>query len=199
MRRRLTGQGSSARADFAEYPNPLLRDCDIRQARIKRWVTALLIAMIPVSLWIGASAHADQQQRLDSQRGSIHQVTATTTAVAETASVASTEFGSSGAAPATAVDSRWTYRGVEHTGRVSVETGAPAGTTAQIWIDNNGDQTIRPLTPSDVTAASIFNAIGSWVLVAIFLIGFFHLMCFRYDGRRNAEWDREIADLLGRH
>lgn len=199
MRRKLTGQGSPTHADFAAYPNPLLRDCDIRQARFKHWVTALLIVMIPVSLWIGASAHADQQQRLESQRSSIHQVTATTTAVAETASVASTEFGSSGAAPAIAVDSRWSYRGVEHTGRVSVETGSPAGTTAQIWVDNNGAQSMRPLTPSDVIAASIFNTIGSWVLVASVLIGFYHLVRFRYDGRRDAEWDREITDLLSRH
>ncbi|MGV8873881.1 MAG: hypothetical protein ACOH2Q_15220 [Rhodococcus sp. (in: high G+C Gram-positive bacteria)] len=199
MRRKLTGQGSSAREDFAGYPNPLLRDCDVRQARIKHWVTALLIVMIPVSLWIGANAHADQQHRLDNQRTSIHQVTATTTAVAETASVASTEFGSSGAAPATAVDSRWVYQGVEHTGRVSVDTGSPTGTTAQIWVDNNGDQSVRPLTPSDVIAASIFNTIGSWVLMAAVLIGFYHLVRFRYDGRRDAEWDREISDLLRRH
>lgn len=199
MRRKLTGQASSARSDVFDLPNPLLRDCDLRQARIKRWVTALLIVMVPVSLWIGLSAHDDQQQRLENQRNSIHQVTATTTDVAETASVASTEFGSSGAAAATAVDSRWVYRGIEHTGRVSVDTGSPVGTTTEIWVDNSGNLSLRPLTSSDVAAASIFNAIGSWVLAAVVLIGFYHLMCFRYDGRRNAEWDRDIADLLSRH
>ena len=199
MRRKLTGQARSAHTDFSGHPNPLLRDCDVRQARIKHWVTALLIVMIPVSLWLGLSAHADQQQRLENQSSSIHQVTATTTATAETTSVASTEFGSSGAAAATAVDSRWVYRGVEHTGRVSVDTGSPAGTTTEIWVDNSGNLSLRPLTSADVVAASIFNAVGSWVLVAVVLIGFYHVMCFRYDGRRNAEWDRDIADLLSRH
>ena len=195
MRRKLTGQDSSGRSAFDGHPNPLLRDCDLRQARIKHWVTALLILMVPVSLWIGATAHTDQQQRLEDQKSSIHQVTATTTAVAESTPVASTEFGATGAA-ATAVDSRWVYRGVEHTGRVSVDTGSPAGTTTQIWVDNSGDLSMRPLTSSDVVAASIFNTIGSWVLVASVLIGFYHLMRFRYDGRRNAQWDRDIADLL---
>ena len=198
MRRKLTGQDSSGRSAFAGHPNPLLRDCDVRQARIKHWVTALLILMVPVSLWIGAAAHTDQQQRLEDQKSSIHQVTATTTAVAESAPVASTEFGSSGAA-ATAVDARWVHRGVEHTGRVSVDTGSPAGTTTQIWVDNSGNLTMRPLTSSDVVAAAIFNTIGSWVLVASLLIGFHHLMRFRYDGQRDAEWDRDIADLLRRH
>ncbi|MDV8024318.1 hypothetical protein [Rhodococcus sp. IEGM 1330] len=196
MRRKLTGQDSSGRSAFAGHLNPLLRDCDVRQAHIKHWVTALLILMVPVSLWIGATAHTDQQQRLEDQKSSIHQVTATTTAVAQTTSVASTEFGSSGAAAATAVDSRWVYRGVEHTGRVSVDTGSPAGTTTQIWVDNRGDLSMRPLTSSDVVAASIFNTIGSWVLVATVLIGVYQLMRFRYDGRRDAEWDRDIAALL---
>ena len=161
MRRKLTGQDSSGRSAFDGHPNPLLRDCDVRQARIKHWVTALLILMVPVSLWIGATAHTDQQQRLEDQKSSIHQVTATTTAVAESTPVAST-----------------------------------AGTTTQIWVDNSGDLSMRPLTSSDVVAASIFNTIGSWVLVASVLIGFYHLMRFRYDGRRDARWDRDIADLL---
>ncbi|OZF31296.1 hypothetical protein CH296_13770 [Rhodococcus sp. 14-2496-1d] len=195
MRRKLTGQDSSGRSAFAGHPNPLLRDCDVRQARIKHWVTALLILMVPVSLWIGAAAHTDQQQRLEDQKTSIRQVTATTTAAAESTPVASTEFGASGAA-ATAVDSRWVYRGVEHTGRVSVDTGSPVGTTTQIWVDDSGNPSMRPLTSSDVVAASIFNTIGSWVLVASILIGFHHLMRFRYDGHRDAEWDRDIAALL---
>lgn len=199
MRRRLTGQDRSGRAVFVGHPNPLVRDCDVRQARIKRWVTVLLILMVPVSLWIGASSHQDQQQRLADQADSIHQVTATTTAPAETASVASTELGASGAAAATAVDSRWVYRGVEHTGRVSVDTGSPAGTTTQIWVDNSGNLSMRPLTSSDVAAATIFNTIGSWALAAVVLIGFFHLMRFRYDAHRDAEWDRDIAALLRQH
>ncbi|MEK8069945.1 Rv1733c family protein [Rhodococcoides navarretei] len=198
MRRKLTGQHRSGRADLAGYPNPLLRDCDVRQARIKHWVTTLLIVMIPVSLWIGLGTHADQQQRLENQRGSIHQVTATTTDIAEVAPVSSTEFGASGAA-ATAVDSRWVYRGVEHTGRVSVDTGSPVGTTTPIWVDDSGDLSVRPLTSSDVVAASIFGAIGSWVLMATLLVGAYLLMRFRYDLRRDAEWDRDIADLLRQH
>ncbi|KQU56580.1 hypothetical protein ASG84_20045 [Rhodococcus sp. Leaf278] len=199
MRRKLTGQARSAHTDLSGYPNPLLRDCDIRQSRVKHWVTALLIVMIPVSLWIGLAAHSDQQQRLEDQRGSIHQVTATTTATTTTPSVASADFGSSGAAAATAVDSRWVYRGVEHTGRVSVDTGSPIGTTAQIWVDNSGNLSLRPLTSSDVVAASIFNAIGSWILAAVVLLGIYFVVRFRYDGRRIAEWDRDIADLLSRH
>ena len=198
MRRKLTGQHSAGRSALAGHPNPLLRDCDVRQARIKQWVTALLILMVPVSLWIGATAHTDQQQRLEHQKSSIHQVTATTTAVAESAPIASTEFGASGAA-AIAVDSRWVYRGVEHTGRVSVDIGSPAGTTTQIWVDNSGEPSMRPLTSSDVVAASVFNTIGSWVLVASLLLGFYHLMRFRYDGLRDAQWDRDIADLLRRY
>ncbi|WP_415972991.1 hypothetical protein [Rhodococcus sp. 077-4] len=199
MRRKLTGQDRSGRVDFADRPNPLIRDCDVRQARVKTWVTALLVLMIPVSLWIGVDSHAENEQRLEDQRTSIHQVTATTTAVADTAPVASTEFGSSGAPAVTAVDSRWVYRGVEHTGRVSVDTGSPVGTTAQIWVDASGKQSLRPLTSSDVAAAAIFDTIGSWVLVATVLIGFYFAMRFRYDGRRDDEWDRDIADLLSRH
>ncbi|MBY4129719.1 hypothetical protein HQO83_15075 [Rhodococcus fascians] len=199
MRRKLTGQDRSAHTDFSSFPNPLLRECDVQQARIKHWVTALLIVMIPVSLWIGLNAHAGQQQRLDSQASSIHQVTATTTALAEAAPVAATEYGSYGSAVAIAVDSRWSFRGVEHTGRVSVDTGSPAGTTTPIWVDNSGNLSVRPLASSDVAAALIFSTVGSWVLVAAILLGFYHLMCFRYDGRRYAEWDRDIADLLSRH
>lgn len=199
MRRKLTGQDRSAHTDFSSYPNPLLRDCDVVQSRIKHWVTALLIVMIPVSLWIGSSAHAGQQQRMNNEVSSIHQVTATTTALAESAPVASTEYGSYGSAAAIAVDSRWVFRGVEHTGRVSVDTGSPAGTTTPVWVDNSGNLSVRPLTSSDVVAAFIFNTLGSWLLAAVILIGFYHLMRFRYDGRRYAEWDRDIADLLSRH
>ena len=199
MRRKITGQARAANTDFTGYPNPLLRDCDVRQARIKHWVAVLLVVMIPVSLWIGLSAHAGQQQRFENQRGSIHQVTATTTATTEPTSAAATEYGLSGTPAATAVDSRWVYQGVEHTGRVSVETGSPIGTTTQIWIDSSGDLSVRPLTSTDVVAASLFSAIGSWVLAAVALIGFYHVVRYRYDGRRIDEWDRDIAELLSRH
>ncbi|MBY4438055.1 hypothetical protein HQO16_18655 [Rhodococcus fascians] len=199
MRRKLTGHTRIAGDEVVGYPNPLLRDCDLRQAQIKRWVVTLLIVMVPFSLWIGTGAYSEQQQRLDEQRTSIHQVTATTTDVATVAPTAATSFDSTNGAAVTAVPSQWVYRGVEHTGRVSVDTGSPVGTTAQIWVNDAGELSLRPLTSSDVVAAAIFSAVGSWILAATALIGFYYVMRFRYDGRRNAEWDREIADLLSRH
>lgn len=199
MRRRLTGQARYSRAHTAGYPNPLLRASDLRQARIRNWAVMIAILMVPVSLWLGADTHSEQQQRLDSQVDSIHRVTATTTAPARVEPVTATGFDSAGGAATTAVDARWVYRGIEHTGHVVVDVGSPAGTTTQIWVDAAGAPSVRPITSTDVLAASVFYAIGSWVLVASILAGFYYLARLHCDRLRRAQWDRALADLFRDH
>jgi hypothetical protein len=90
------------------------------------------------------------------------------------------------------VSARWTVpNGRARTGQVFVPNGAAAGSTVMIWVNQAGQVTSAPLSPSQVAGRaqlSGWQAVAALVLVLVFvgLAGSWAL-----DRRRMAGWDAE--------
>ncbi|MGA9870538.1 MAG: hypothetical protein WBQ44_05260 [Rhodococcus sp. (in: high G+C Gram-positive bacteria)] len=194
MRRKHTDHVKASSVDFSNVHNPLLRNSDRIQARIKAIVVTLTIVMLPIAAWIGMATHAGQQDRVAEQQYSRHQVTATSTADAVMeAPIVQSDFGTTST---TSVDATWTFRGAEHTGSVPLEAGTPAGARTDIWVDNDGVRTSQPIASSDAVAAGLFTGLGSLAAVTLLLIGIYVAVRFRLDTQRNAEWDLAIRKFM---
>ncbi len=194
MRRKHAEHAGTPRLPHLVERNPLVRRSDRIQSAVKTTVFTLMILMLPVAAWIGTSTLADGQSRVAAQASSVHQVTATTTAVADTAPVLQGEVGS---VTRTTVDATWRYDGLDHQGQISLPAGSPSGTQLPIWVDRDGDPTPPPATEADAVATALFTGIGSLFAAASILLGTYFAVRFRLDTQRHAEWDREIAVLLG--
>lgn len=194
MRRKHTDHLGESRVDSSALHNPLQRRSDRLQARARTIVVTLLTLMLPFSVWLGTTTLSHQQQLVAEQQITLHSVTAATAAeaTADTGAV-QPEFSVS---TNTTVDATWTYLGVDHTGQVSVETNSPAGTEVPIWVDDNGDRSIPPLTPTDAVAAGIFAGAGSYFTVAMLLWAAYAALRFHLDSKRDAEWELAIRNFM---
>ncbi|MDJ0359139.1 hypothetical protein [Rhodococcus sp. H29-C3] len=193
MRRKHAQHAGTARSHHFAERNPLVRRSDRIQSTIKTTVFTLMILMLPVAAWIGMSTLATVQSRVAAQESSVHQVTATTTAVADTAPVLQGEVGS---VTSTTVEATWSYDGLDHHGQVSQPTGSPSGTQLPIWINRDGDPTAPPATMADAVVTALFTGFGSLFAAASVLVGTYFAVRFRLDAQRYDEWDREIEVLL---
>ncbi len=196
MRRKHSEHARSTGVEYLASHNPLLRRSDRVQATAKNVVVTLLILMLPIAVWLGMASLSAQQSRVADQQVSVQPATATTTAEAIAAPVASSEFAST---PTSNVEATWSFDGAEHSGTVSVTAGTPEGTQTRIWVDRNGDRTTQPITNADAVAAALFTGIGSLFAVALVLFGFYSALKFRLDMGRNADWDKAITKFLDEH
>jgi hypothetical protein len=193
MRRKHEDHARTSGVGYPASHNPLLRRSDRVQARVKNIVVTLVILMVPIAAWLGTSTLATQQARMAAQETSLHQVTATTTAEAEAMPLAT---GDSGSTTTASVDATWTFAGAQHDGSVTVTSGSPAGTEAQVWVDANGDRTAQPTTGADALAAALFAGLGSLFAVALVLSGIYTAVRYRLDQQRDAQWDLEIKNFM---
>lgn len=194
MRRKHAEHARTLRLPHLAERNPLVRRSDRIQSTVKTTVITLMILMLPVAAWLGMSTLAEGQSRVAAQESSVHQVTATTTAVADMAPVLQGEVGS---VTSTTVDATWSYDGLDHQGQVSLAAGSPSGTRLPIWVDRDGDPTAPPATGADAVVTALFTGFGSIFAAASILLGTYFAVRFRLDTQRRADWDREIAAFLG--
>jgi hypothetical protein len=194
MRRKNTDHAAASRVDLSVGQNPLIRRSDRVQSRTKNIIITLMILMIPVSAWLGMNTLSTQQTNVAEQQYSRHQVTATTLAEAAPGSpLVQSDFAVESNAT---VDATWTYDGGDHTGQVSVITGAPAGTEVPIWVDNDGVRSTQPITGSDATAGALFTGFGSLLAISLLLYGVYCALRFRLDSQRDADWDRALRTFM---
>lgn len=196
MRRKHAEHAGKARSPHLAERNPLVRRSDRIQSTIKTTVFTLMILMLPVAAWIGMSTLATGQSRVAAQESSVHQVTATTTAVADIAPVLQGEVGS---VTSTTVDATWSFDGLDHRGQVSLPAGSPSGTELPIWINRDGDPTAPPATGADAVVTALFTGFGSLFAAASILVGTYFAVRFRLDTQRHADWDREISAFLDKN
>jgi hypothetical protein len=172
------------RAGFAR--SPLRRRVD-RAELIAALVAALLvIAMLPVALALGRSAHHAGLAQSAAEQSARHAVEATLL-VGVPAPVGSSDMATPLATPAV-----WrTSDGVRHAGLAPAWPGTPAGVQVPIWVDRSGALVNPPLTVGQafwrgvLTTLLVILATIAWCAV---LLAGLHWWSNR---RRYARWDRE--------
>ncbi|GAA4484651.1 membrane protein [Rhodococcus olei] len=174
--------------------DPLRRRVDRVEGTLAVAVAVLLVALLPLAVWLGALVGDQQTAIAHQQARDFRQVTATTAAdsAADSVSPDPTPVATVESAPA-----HWEWAGVTHRADVAVDPGTRAGTEVQIWVDPDGDLASRPISPSDAATSGIFVAVFTWVSGA--LVAFTGFLAARgvLNRRRDREWSREIREFLG--
>jgi hypothetical protein len=188
-------RGRIARFRRRLYPgrNPLARFGDRVEAALLALVVAGALLALPFAAAFGSDTYAAQTARAEQERTTRHPATAVSLAAAATQSY-STD-GAGAPADQTTVPAAWfDARGARHTGDVLADAGSPAGTHLPVWLDQRGELTTEPLSPSTSAADGVFAAILLWVGVTGALVALYGAGRFVLDRLRSAAWDRAWAE-----
>ncbi|WP_410568421.1 hypothetical protein [Amycolatopsis sp. cmx-4-61] len=172
--------------------NPLARAGDRVEAFLLLLAIAGAILAIPFAAAFGSETYAAQTARAAEERTTRHPATAVSLAAASGQSY-STD-GAGAPADQTTVPAAWfDARGTRHTGEVLTDAGSPAGTRVPVWLDQRGELTTEPLTPSTSAADGVFAAILLWAAITGGLVGLYAAVRFVLSRLHAAAWDRAWA------
>jgi hypothetical protein len=87
------------------------------------------------------------------------------------------------------VPTRWTARGVRHSGEVPVAAASPAGTSVETWLDAVGKVQQQPLTPNQLLARVTLTAATTPLVVALGMLLGWRRLRWLLDRHRLAAWD----------
>ncbi len=151
--------GRRSRRRFLLGSGPLMRATDRIQALARILFVALVLGAVPVALAVATAAGSSTQSVADAQAASRHRVTATLLEDAARPAADSDHAPSLASVLAT-----WSARpGVPREGTVLGPTGAKAGTTVTIWVDDSGDVTTPPLDGSDVVNQAVLSGVSTLI------------------------------------
>jgi hypothetical protein len=179
--------GRTLRRRFTLGSGPLKRTSD-RVEFVSRVVLALaLLLAVPLGLLAGAMAHT-AVAALEQQQAATR-TAATATLLADAADGRPGDLSVPTSALWTAPD------GAGRTGHVDAEPGARAGSTVDIWVDQAGRLTERPLTDGEVTGQAV--VIGVLVGLGAVIAGMTsHLVAlWLLERRRFRRWERGWASV----
>jgi nitrate reductase gamma subunit len=173
--------------------NPLTRLGDrVEAALLLLAVLGGLLALLFAAAF-GSDTYAAQTARAAQERTTRHPATAVSLAAAPSQSY-STD-GAGAPADQTTVPAAWfDARGARHTGDVLADAGSPAGTHLSVWLDQRGELTTEPLSPSTSAADGVFAAILLWVAITGALTGVYGIGRFAVNRLHSAAWDRAWAE-----
>jgi hypothetical protein len=173
--------------------NPLARFGDRVEAALLVVMVAGALLMLPFAAAFGSETYAAQTARAEQERTTRHPATATSLAAAPTQTYSAD--GAGAPADQTTVPVAWfDARGARHTGDVLADSGSPKGTQVSVWLDQRGELTTEPLSPSTSAADGVFAAILLWVGVTGALAALYGLGRFVLERLRAAAWDRAWAE-----
>lgn len=172
--------------------NPLIRFSDRIEAMTVVSAVSISILIAPVAGAIGTAVYDDRSRSYaqEAQTGRTQRaiVGATGSDVAVTPSYMDTAI----------VEARWRSAGIEHTETFSVRGQVAVGDRIDIWINDKGER-VRPPPP---VSAAITGAVCVAVALCLVVLGamaaLVSLVRRRLDRRRDADWEREISDLIHR-
>ncbi|WP_103351695.1 hypothetical protein [Amycolatopsis sp. CA-128772] len=173
--------------------NPLARAGDRVEALLLLLVIAGAFLVVPFAAAFGSDTYAAQTARAAQERTTRHPATAVSLAAASSQSY-STD-GAGAPADQTTVPAAWfDARGARHTGDVLADAGSPAGTRVAVWLDQRGELTSEPLSPSTSAADGVFAAILLWAAVTGGLVGLYGTGWFVVSRLHAAAWGRAWSE-----
>jgi len=169
--------------------NSLARPADRSHARLRMgcivvWIVALPIAAILGLLIAGDGLHTAAEQARD-------RTPTTAVLVADAPKVTLTANGTPVIASSD-VAARWrAVDGSARTGVVSANTGAAAGSTVAIWINQAGQPVDQPESSGAAVGMGLAVGGGSWLALGALLLLTLRLSVRALDRRRRADWERD--------
>lgn len=165
--------------------NPLVRGSDRVEAIVMMVAVMVTALAVPIAGAIGTSVH-DQRTRLYAEETQTRrQVVATAT---EDATIVP-QMGGVGFA----TEAVWTDSGIVHNDTIAWPGPAKIGDQQPIWVNSTGEVVGQPSSPSRADTEAVVTALTMWLLVAGASATLVCVVRYRFDRRRYAEWDREIA------
>jgi hypothetical protein len=164
--------------------NPLRRGSDRAETAMLGILLAAFLAGAPfVAHAAGSWTYAGAVREAQAQQVALHHVRATLLQAAESWNI------SEGGAEAPA---RWKAPdGQVRTGQVFVASGAPAGSTVMVWVDQSGHLTDSPLQPGQVTGRADMARVLAVVALGVMLSLVGLAGRWGLDRRRLAAWDTD--------
>jgi hypothetical protein len=179
--------GRTLRRRFTLGSGPLKRTSD-RLEFLSRVALALaLLVAVPVGLLAGAAAYVDVSATAQQQADTRSPETATLLLDAPDSGTAEISVPTS---------ATWTTPdGTTRTGEVDASPGAVAGTTVDVWVDERGRITERPLTEGEVTGQAV--VIGILIALALVIVGMCSHMVVLWvlERRRYRRWEAGWASV----
>ncbi|GGF92239.1 membrane protein [Rhodococcoides trifolii] len=166
--------------------SPLLRTVDRIERAVHRITVALIVATVPLALWLGFSTYSQQEQLSDQIAASTRTVEATTLEDAPKFTMMTSDYSTP---PSMAVPAKWTVDGIEHDGQVTVTAGALAGTKTDLVVDEAGLPSAPAASSTDITVVSIFAVIVTVITVVSVLALLGWAVRRQLDRHRDAMWD----------
>ena len=164
--------------------NPLRRGSDRAETAMLSVLIAAFLAMAPFAAHAAGSwTYAASAREAQAQQAALHQVPATLLQAAAPWNLS--ESGSEANARWKAPDGR------ESTGQVFVLSGATAGSTVMLWVNQAGQLTDSPLQHGQVTGRAVMARVLAVAALAVMLIVVGWAARWALDRRRLAAWDAE--------
>jgi hypothetical protein len=168
---------------------PLKRTSDRLQFLARVLLVCTVLMALPIALAVATATHSQALAEAAAQAAERYQVDATLT---EDAPPVSDSNEIAHPKPRAAVV--WTGPvGLEHEGRVAVPVGAEAGSVVRIWIDRDGEPTLRPLSDDDVAARSAGAALLTFLGLCSVAYGLYFAFRKALDRGRMRRWDADWA------
>jgi hypothetical protein len=169
------------RRRFTLGSGPLKRTSDRVEFLSRVALALVLLLAVPVGLLAGAAAYVDVSATAQLQADTRSPETATLLLDAPDSGTAEISVPTS---------ATWTTPdGTTRTGEVDATPGAVAGTTVDVWVDERGRITERPLTEGEVTGQA--GVIGVLIALALVIVGMSsHLVVlWMLERRRYRRWE----------
>ena len=176
--------------------DPMVRRSDRIEGFMSFGLIVLAILLVPFAIWAGGATAASQNALIADQARSTHSIAAVTTGDSVTFSVATADYIPTNTETAPA---QWNWNGQVHREDITVDETTPAGTSVDIYVDNNGDKTIAPITQSAADVAAVVTGIFTWFSIMSLLTIGFMLIRVWLDRSRDAQWDRDLRAFLDAH
>ncbi|WP_257013299.1 Rv1733c family protein [Rhodococcus sp. ACPA4] len=173
--------------------DPMVRRSDRIEGFMSFGLIVLAILLVPFAIWAGGATAASQNALIADQARSTHSIAAVTTGDSVTSSVATADYIPTNTETAPA---QWNWNGQVHREDITVDETTPAGTSVDIYVDNNGDKTIAPITQSAADVAAVVTGIFTWFSIMSLLTIGFMLIRVWLDRSRDAQWDRDLRAFL---
>jgi hypothetical protein len=162
--------------------NPLRRRSDRAETAILGVLLVAFLAGAPFAAHAAASwTYATSKREAQAQQAAAHQVPATLLEAAQSVGVYSAEANARWRAP----------DGHMVTGQVFVPSGAVAGSTVEVWVNQAGELTDSPLDASQVASRAGLGEVLAVSGLAVALITIGGLVHWALVRRRLAAWDAD--------
>ncbi len=173
--------------------DPMVRRSDRIEGFMSFGLIVLAILLVPFAIWAGGATAASQNALIAEQAKNTHSIAAVTTGDSVTSSVATADYipANTETAPA-----QWNWNGQVHREDITVDETTPAGTSVDIYVNDNGDKTIAPITESAADVAAVVTGIFTWFSAMSLLTIGFMLIRVWLDRSRDAQWDRDLRAFL---